>query len=138
MIDLTEAKAVVEKLRAHKPYNAFTDGPLVLDAATIIEALVAEVEGLRAEVFVLDEELSAANIEMSELENGNQVEIDQAHARGVAEGVERAAKIAEARATDYCEAAIQHDGTPLGDSFTMRLGCAQSIATAIRQGGNND
>ena len=33
---------LVERLYAHKAYNAFTDGPLVLEAAVMIERLVRE------------------------------------------------------------------------------------------------
>lgn len=56
-------------------------------------------------------------------------------AAALAEERECAAQIADARADAYAEIANKHDGTPIGESATMRCGAATAIATAIRKRG---
>ena len=75
---MSEETKMVERLRSHKPYNAFTDGPLVLEAAVMIERLVRE----RKEA----QEDESSLLLIAHLDGA---------ARGRRSGLEEAAKIAE-------------------------------------------
>lgn len=107
---------LVERLRAYaKDQGGWHNIDDTCDeAASEIERLTAANNALTANVIDLQDSLIAA----------------LATARN--DALEEAAKASEARGDLYVEAAIKHDGTPQGDSFTMRSGAAQSIADAIR------
>lgn len=59
-----------------------------------------------------------------------ELEAEKARARN--EALEEAAKVADDRADTYAHFANKHEGSPIGDSHTMRCGAASAVAAAIR------
>ena len=80
---------LVKRLHAHKAYNAFTDGPLVLEAAARITELEAENARLKAEL------LEAQKDEPSLLLIAHMDGADKGRAAGRAEALEEAAALIE-------------------------------------------
>lgn len=54
-----EIEALVVRLRAHKPYNQFTDGPLVIEAADALTRLTAELARKDEEIMRLTADYAA-------------------------------------------------------------------------------
>ena len=130
MTDLAELKRLAERLRnrlidelnygksvlmSDKPRTLYED---IRDADLAILSLIAEVEEAKG---LLDY-----------AEDNSKIEWAEAQAEGFRRGIEAAAKVADGRADAYAHFANKHEGSPIGDSNTMRCGAASSIAAAIR------
>ena len=91
-----------------------------------------------AEQFVRRCESEAGKQLSSDLVESLSSMLSSALEQGRREENEACAKLAEDRAQTYAELANKHDGTPLGSSYTDRLGATASIARYIRARAQKD
>lgn len=92
---------LVKRLRAHKPYNQFTDGPLVLEAATALQSLQAERDEEHARTDRWQDRWEDEN-ERALAAEARALAAEAEADRRVAEEREACAKLAEDIAMDHC------------------------------------